>query len=64
MALERDCSLLLGTEVQLIVCCTTIKAQLVFKTLLALITGQLSIAGQLGRKVYLQSVGLLLGSRG
>jgi len=32
--------------------------------LLALVTGQLAIAGQLGRKVYLWSIGLLLGSGG
>jgi len=41
---------------------TTIEAQIVFKILLVLVTGQLALAGQLGRKVYLQSVGLLLGS--
>ena len=44
--------------------CTTIEAQIVFKMLFALITGQLAIAGQLGREVHLWSVGLLLGSRG
>jgi len=43
---------------------TAIKAQIVFKTLLVLITGQLAIAGQLGREVHLQSIELLLGSRG
>jgi len=31
--------------------------------LLVLITGQLAITGQLGRKVHLQSIGLLFGSR-
>ena len=42
---------------------TTIETQVVFETLLALITGQLAIAGQLRREVYPWSVGLLLGSR-
>jgi len=42
---------------------TTIEAQVVFKMLLALITGQLAITGQLGRKVHPWSIGLLLGSR-
>ena len=32
--------------------------------LFALVTGQLAIAGQLGREVHPWSVGLLLGSRG
>jgi len=64
MALRRDCGLLLGTEVQLVVSCTTIEAQVVFETLLALITGQLTIAGQLRREVHLWSIGLLLGSGG
>ena len=43
---------------------TAIEAQIVFKTLLALVASQLAIAGQLGRKVHLQSIGLLLGSGG
>ena len=43
---------------------TTIETQVVFETLLALITGQLAIASQLGREVHLQSIGLLLRSRG
>ena len=43
--------------------CTTIEAQIVFETLLALVAGQLAIAGQLGREVHLRSVRLLLGSR-
>ena len=43
--------------------CTAIEAQIVFETLLALIAGQLAIAGQLGREVHPQSIGLLLGSR-
>ena len=55
--------LLLGTGVQFVVSCTTIEAQIVFKTLLALVTGQLAIAGQLGREVHPQSIRLLLGSR-
>ena len=46
------------------VSCTTIEAQVVFETLLALITGQLAIAGQLRREVHLQSIRLLLRSRG
>jgi len=36
-----------------VVFCTTIEAQVVFGTLLALVTGQLAIAGQLEREVYL-----------
>ena len=43
---------------------TAIEAQIVFEMLLALIAGQLSIAGQLGREVHLRSVRLLLGSGG
>ena len=46
------------------VSCTTIEAQIVFETLLALVAGQLSIAGRLGREVHLWSVRLLLGSGG
>jgi len=64
MALEHDHSLLLRTEVQLVVSCTAIEVQVVFKTLLVLVTGQLAIASQLGREVHLQSIGLFLGSRG
>ena len=45
------------------VSCTTIEAQVIFETLLALVTGQLAIAGQLGKEVHLWSIGLLLGSR-
>jgi len=59
---EKDCGLLLRTRVQLVVSYTTIEVQIVFEALLALITGQLAIAGQLGREVHLRSVGLLLGS--
>jgi len=47
-----------------VVSCTTIEAQIVFETLLTLVTGQLAITGQLGREVYLQSIRLLLGSGG
>jgi len=43
---------------------TTIEAQIVFEILLVLVTGQLAIAGQLGREVHPWSIGLLLGSRG
>ena len=64
MALEHDHGLLLRTEVQLVVSCTAIEVQVVFKTLLVLVTSQLAIASQLGREVYLQSIGLFLGSRG
>jgi len=62
VALGRDRGLLLGTR--LVVSYTAIEAQIVFKMLLALVAGQLAIAGQLGREVYLRSIGLLLGSRG
>ena len=44
--------------------CTTIEAQVVFKMLLVLVTGQLAITGQLGREVHLWSIRLLFGSRG
>ena len=64
MALGRDHGLLLGTGVQFVVSCTTIEAQIVFETLLALVAGQLAIVGQLKREVHLQSVRLLLGSGG
>ena len=46
------------------VSCTVIEAQIVVKTLLALVAGQLAIAGQLEREVHPQSIRLLLGSRG
>jgi len=62
MALRRDRGLLLGTGVQLVVFCTTIEAQVVFKILLVLVTGQLAIASQLEREVHPQNIGLLLGS--
>ena len=64
MALGRDHGLLLGTGFQLMVSCTTIETQIVFKTLLMLVAGQLAIAGQLGREVHPRSVRLLLGSGG
>ena len=47
----------------LVVSCTTIDAQVIFKMLLVLVTDQLVITGQLGREVYLWSIGLFLGSR-
>ena len=47
------------------VSCTTIEAQVIFnEMLLVLVTGQLAIASQLEKEVYLQSIGLLLGSGG
>ena len=62
-ALKRDCGLLLGIEVQLIVFCTIIEVQVVFnEMLLMLVTGQLAIAGQLGKEVYLWSIRLLFES--
>jgi len=64
MALGRDHGLLLGTGVQLVVSCTAIEAQIVFEMLLALVAGQLAIAGQLGREVHPWSIGLLLWSGG
>jgi len=53
MALRRDHGLLLGAGVQLVVFCAAIEAQVVFEMLLALVTGQLAIAGQLGREIHL-----------
>ena len=44
--------------------CTAIEVHVVFEMLLALVAGQLSIAGQLGREVHSWSVRLLFGSRG
>ena len=64
MALGRDRGLLLGIGVQLVVFCTTIETQIVFEVLLVLVTGQLAIAGQLGREIHLWSIRLLLGSGG
>ena len=62
MALGRDCGLLLGIGVQLVVFYTVIEAQVVFEMLLTLVTSQLTIAGQLKRKVHLWSIGLFLES--
>ena len=45
------------------VSCTTIEAQIVFEMLLALVTGQLAIAGQLGREVHPRSVRFRSGGR-
>jgi len=53
MALGRDHGLLLGTEVQLVVSYTVIEAHVVFKMLFLFVTGQLAVAGQLGREVHL-----------
>jgi len=61
--LLKHYGLLLGTRVQLVVFCTTIEAQIVFETLLALVTSQLAITSQLGREIHLQRIGLFLGSR-
>jgi len=47
-----------------VVSCTIIETQVVFETLLVLITGQLAIASQLGRKINLWRIGLFLGNRG
>jgi len=47
-----------------VISCTTIEAQIVFEAFLALITGQLAIAGQLGREVHPQSIELLHRSGG
>ena len=44
--------------------CTAIEAQIVFEMLLALVTGQLAIAGQLGKEVHTQRIGLFFRSRG
>ena len=62
MAFGSDHGLLLETGVQLVVSCTIIKVQIVFEMLLVLVTGQLAIAGQLGREVYLWRIGLFLGN--
>ena len=62
-AQQPYCGLLLRIEVQLIVFCTTIEVQVVFnEMLLVLVTGQLAIAGQLGKEVHLWSIRLLLES--
>jgi len=64
VAFGRDRGLLLGTGVQLVVSCTAIEAQIVFEILLALITDQLAIAGQLRREVHPWNIRLLLESGG
>jgi len=56
--------LLLGTEVQLVIFCTVIETQVVFETLLVLVTSQLAIAGQLEKEIHPWSIRLFLGSRG
>jgi len=56
MALRIDHGLLFGTEVQFVVSCTIVEAQVVFEMLLTLVTGQLAIAGQLEKEVYLQRI--------
>ena len=63
MALGKDHSLLLRTGVPFVISYTAIEARGVFTMFLALVTNQLAIAGQLGREVHLQSIGLFLGSR-
>ena len=52
MALRSNHGLLFRTRVQFVISCTTIEAQIVFEILLALVTSQLAIAGQLGREVH------------
>jgi len=54
--------LLFGTDVQLVVFYTTIKAQVIFKALFVLVTGQLAIVSQLGEEIHLQRIGLFLRS--
>ena len=46
------------------VSCITIEVQIVFETLLALVTSQLAVAGQLEREVHSWSIRLFLGSKG
>ena len=53
----------LGQESSL-VSCTAIETQVIFETLLVLVTSQLAIAGQLGKEVHLWRIRLFLGSRG
>jgi len=47
-----------------VVFCTIVEAQIVFKMLFVLVTSQLTITGQLERKVYLQRIWLFLKSGG
>ena len=63
MALRHNHGLLFGTRVQLVVFYTTIETQVVFETLLVLVTGQLAISGQLRREVYSWRIRLFLRSR-
>ena len=53
IALGNNHSLLFEIEVQLVVFYTIIEVHVVFGMLLILVTGQLAIAGQLRRKIYL-----------
>ena len=64
VALGSDHGLLLGTGVQFVVFYTIVKAQVVFKILFILISGQLAIASQLGREDHLWKIWLFLRSRG
>jgi len=52
VAFGSDYGLLLETGVQLVVSYNIIEAQVVFEMLLVLVTGQLAVAGQLGREIY------------
>jgi len=63
MVFKSDHGLLLGTRVHFVVSCSAIEAQIVLKAFLVLVTSQLSIAGQLERKIHLQRIGLFLESR-
>ena len=54
--------MLFGTDVQLVVFYTAIEAQVIFKALFVLVTGQLAIVGQLGEEIHLQRIGLFLRS--
>ena len=53
MAFKSDHGMLLEAGVQLVVSYTIVETQIVFETLLALVTSQLIIAGQLGREIHL-----------
>ena len=64
MALGSDHGLLFGTGVQLVVSCTIIEVQVVFKMFLVLVTGQLAIAGQLRREVHSQRIGFFFKNGG
>ena len=43
MVFESDCSLFLGAEVQLVVSCTIIEAQVVFEMLFVFVVDQIAI---------------------